>query len=362
MKKILMVSCDGLGNGGVQTVMMQIVRSLKTEFIFDALLFTNEVRYFDEEFLSYGGKIFRMPRYIKNNPILARCDVYFKYFLLYGKMKRLFKENCYDAIHCNNAYEAAICLKAAKKAGIKIRISHQHTEYSPANVFDKFLNRIYKKMLLKNATHLVGASHSSCVSYFGDGADFKVINNPYDEEKFKYTDFTYNSPVFVQVGNYGGNKNQVFSLKVFKKILKKYPDAVLHLVGSGNNEYASEIEKYIEDNNIQNNVFQYGAGTNVYDVLSKAGIFLMPSFKEGFGIVLIEAQAVGLNCYASDTIPPLTNVGGCTYLSLDDGADAWALKITDDIENGRIYRQKYNTDGFKTKNVVEEYKKIYGGN
>ena len=43
-KRVLMVSCEGLGNGGVQAIMMGIVRNLYTECHFDMLLFTSEKR------------------------------------------------------------------------------------------------------------------------------------------------------------------------------------------------------------------------------------------------------------------------------------------------------------------------------
>lgn len=358
-----MVSCDGLGNGGVQTVMMQIVRSLKKEYIFDALLFTNEVRYFDEEFLSYGGKIFRMPRYAKSNPIMARVDVYFKYFILYGKLKKLFRKNRYDVVHCHNAYEAAICVKVAKKVGIKVRISHQHTEYKANNVFDKILNKIYKRILLKNATHLIGASESACISYFGEAVAFEVVNNPYNEEKFVYTQgIDLDNPIICQVGNFSDNKNQKFTIEVFENIIKTYPDSKLHLLGNGSNEYSKQIEIYIEKNHLENKVFLYPSDEDVYSVVNKANIFIMPSLREGFGIVLIEAQAVGLNCYASDTIPKLTDVGGCTYLSLDKGAEYWAQRIIEDFKDGKIVRTKYDTENFTTKKVCERYKQMYGGN
>ena len=50
MKRVLMVSCEGLGNGGVQAVIMSIVRNLKNKYIFDILLFTDERRFYDNEF------------------------------------------------------------------------------------------------------------------------------------------------------------------------------------------------------------------------------------------------------------------------------------------------------------------------
>lgn len=50
MKKVLMVSCEGLGNGSVQNVIMNIVRNLNNKYLIDMLLFTNDRRYYDDEF------------------------------------------------------------------------------------------------------------------------------------------------------------------------------------------------------------------------------------------------------------------------------------------------------------------------
>jgi glycosyltransferase involved in cell wall biosynthesis len=163
------------------------------------------------------------------------------------------------------------------------------------------------------------------------------------------------------VGSFNVNKNQEFTLKVFKNIILYYPNAKLHLVGNTNNEYSLQIKRYIEEHNLENNVFLYPPHQDVYSVVNKSNIFIMPSLREGFGIVLIEAQAIGVNCYVSDTIPNSTNVGGCTYLSLENGPEYWAKIIIEDFKKGKIVRQKYDTENFTTKMVSEKYKQIYGG-
>lgn len=38
--------------------------------------------------------------------------------------------------------------------------------------------------------------------------------------------------------------------------------------------------------------------------------FVFPSYTEGFGLALLEAQASNLKCFASDSIPAATNVTG----------------------------------------------------
>ena len=118
MKKALMVSCEGLGRGGVQAVMMDIVRNLRGEYNFDMLLFTDEVRYYDEEFLSYGGKILRVPFYEGGNRILRKLDYYIRGGRLYRGIYKAIQENGpYDVIHCNNVYESALLDDELENAG-----------------------------------------------------------------------------------------------------------------------------------------------------------------------------------------------------------------------------------------------------
>ena len=96
-KRVLMVSCEGLGIGGVQNVMMNIVCNLSDEYAFDMLLFTDEKRYFDEEAEHYGV-IYRIP----NKE--TRIDYYIRFFRIFYGTYKLLKKNKYDVIHCNNDY------------------------------------------------------------------------------------------------------------------------------------------------------------------------------------------------------------------------------------------------------------------
>lgn len=62
-------------------------------------------------------------------------------------------------------------------------------------------------------------------------------------------------------------------------------------------------------------------------------IFVFPSIFEGFGLVLVEAQASGLCCFASDIVPNETKLSeNITYLPLDAGVERWADAITQSYE------------------------------
>ena len=126
-KRVLFVSCEGLGNGGVQAIIMGIVRNLHREYHFDILLFTSEKRYYDNEFLSYGGKIFRVPKYEGSNSLFRRLDYYIRDVYTYYRTKKILeKEPPYDIIHCNREFENAPLLFLASRLNIPVRISHAH--------------------------------------------------------------------------------------------------------------------------------------------------------------------------------------------------------------------------------------------
>lgn len=364
-EKILLVSCGGLGNGGVQAVMMHTVQNLSEKFIFDALLFTDEKRYYDDSFLAYGGSIIRIPHYNGRNSLRKRADYYLRGASLYHRIKQQIIQNGpYRAIHCNNQFESALCVKAAYECGIPVRIVHTHVITAASNPLRKALDSTYLKIIKKYATDLVGCSREACDSMYGEGSASLVILNPYDEIKFSPDRENLGRPrelMLLQVGSFNENKNQKFSIRVLAEIKKRYPNVRLNLVGFNTGNYQCEMEALVEQLNVKENVDVLASHTDTAQYLENTAVFLFPSHKEGFGIVLIEAQAMGVQCYVSDTVPKTTDRGGCTYLSLEDGPKAWADKIIEDYEVCRGRHQFYDCSQFASRRTTEIFDRLYSG-
>ena len=360
MKKVLMVSCEGLGNGGVQAVMMSIVRSLSSNVCFDMVLTTNERRHYDDEFESLGGKIFRFP--VPNNRLLARLEYYLRGFRLFFGLCKIMNSDKYDAIHCHNEFYSAFCIKAAKKAGVPVRICHTHIINSKASRLQNSYNQICRRMINKYATHKIGCSEEACKALYGVGAHSIVVNNPYDSNKFIFCAKSRSMfPVLMQIGAYSKNKNQLFSLDVVAKIKKKYPNVLFYMMGFGKGEYLTEINKKIESLALKNNVVFYPHDVDAASILKDVDYLLFPSKKEGFGIVAIEAQSVGVRVFASDMIPKTIDCGGVVFLSLNKGAENWANTLINDYEITRGEHKNYDCSAFCLENVMEVYQKIYEG-
>lgn len=361
MKKALMVSCEGLGRGGVQAVMMDIVRNLRGEYDFDMLLFTSQVRYYDEEFLSYGGKILRVPFYEGGNPIRRKLDYYVRGNSLYRRILKTIQENGpYDVIHCNNVYESALCLKAAKKLGIPVRITHMHVcdmSSRLRNLFDTH----YLKGIRRDATAWLACSREAGKAMYR-GSKFIDIPNAYNDTRFdpeKYPKQEKKELLLTQIGFFDANKNQEFSMQVLKSLRQRGADAHLALVGFGDG--VSRLQTLAEEMEIKPYVDFLVSDTDTPELLSRSAAFLLPSKKEGFGIVLVEAQAMGVRCYASSNVPQDANAGGCTYLPLSDGPEAWAKQILRDYENDGGATQNYDCSRFSATYITEQYRKLYRG-
>ena len=112
----------------------------------------------------------------------------------------------------------------------------------------------------------------------------------------------------------------------FAALLKKEPNAVLLLVGGG--EDMPKIQAKAHALGIAEHVRFLGVRSDVADLMQAMDVFVFPSLYEGLGIVLIEAQAAGLPCVVSNTIPReayLTDL--VTAERLSSSTETWADNI-----------------------------------
>lgn len=362
MKKILLVSCEGLGNGGVQAVMMSIVRKLHCEYKFDMLLFTSEKRFYDDEFLSYGGKIIRIPRYEGNSSLRARVDYYIRGHKLYRSViEKIIENGPYDVIHCNDEFESAIMIKAAARLNIPIRIAHTHIITKHTNLLERLVNGYRALVIEKYATKKLGCSNRACESFYINSSNVLLINNTYDEAKFSKNILNKkpNNLNIIQIGSFNYIKNQIFTIRVLNEIVKRYPKAKLRLIGFDMDNYLDDIRCEIGKLNLNDNVDVLPSDADTAALLSDSIALLLPSLQEGFGIVLVEAQAMGVCCLASTNVPDTANCGGVEFLKLEDGPEVWAKKIINYYENKELFKKEFDVSRFGSKEVMTVYRKLY---
>ena len=133
------------------------------------------------------------------------------------------------------------------------------------------------------------------------------------------------------------------------------------LVGGGT-VYRDKVKDLIKEKNMETYISVEVPEYNVPHAMAQADLFVFPSTFEGFGIVLIEAQALGLKCLASDIVTHEANCGGVDYLPLENGAEYWAEQIDRELGTDNSRQEPYDVSEFSVDNMSNRVYKRYTGN
>ena len=109
--------------------------------------------------------------------------------------------------------------------------------------------------------------------------------------------YTEANTVIGIVGRLDPWKGQMELLQAFDLMSKEYSGLKLLIVGSetpGEEGYKKQLEDYMKENTLEKDVTLIPFQPNVNEWMSAMDIFVMPSYEEAFGIVLVEAMAAGL--------------------------------------------------------------------
>ena len=103
---------------------------------------------------------------------------------------------------------------------------------------------------------------------------------------------------FVTVGRLIKRKGHEELIRVFGKLIKKFPQAQLSIAGDGDERVPLQL--LIETLSLQDHVELLGQVNNIPALLYAADFFVFTSHYEGFSGALIEAMMVGIPVVASD--------------------------------------------------------------
>jgi len=99
--------------------------------------------------------------------------------------------------------------------------------------------------------------------------------------------------VILSVSHLIKTKGIDLNLKAIAKLKQKYPDIIYLIIGKGKEK--KNLKKLVNELNLQNMVIFIGEVSHyeVMEYMTSCDIFSLPSWKEGFGVVYIEAMAHG---------------------------------------------------------------------
>lgn len=238
-------------------------------------------------------------------------------FIALFKLWRLFRNSHFDGVHSILPKSGLLAMLAAKVAGVPVRI-HTFTGQVWAN--KKGLGRqalkYLDKVLAMNATRVLADSHSqsqflidnnvvnaSSISVLAEGSVSGV-----DVSRFKFSadareqirlekSIPPDAIVFLFLGRLSKDKGLLDLSRAFG--IAAESDGKMHLLIVGPDEDSLESEFVALSVRFPGRVHRAGFTDCPEKYMSASDVFCLPSYREGFGTVIIEAASVGLPSIAS---------------------------------------------------------------
>ncbi|MBD5101525.1 MAG: glycosyltransferase family 1 protein [Subdoligranulum sp.] len=350
-----------MDSGGIEAVVLNYYRHIDRDKVqFDFYFAEGSSLPQREELERLGAGLYPIPAY--------------SHLVAYHKALYIaFKQHGYRIVHAHLSTMSLFPLFAAWRAGVPVRICHNHSTAhwgEGVKTLLKYILRPFNKLF---ATDWFACGEKTGRWMYGDKAfdagKVTIMPNAIDTAKFAYDaearvdlreELGIPQDAFVvgHVGRFTYAKNHSFLVKVFTELYKQKPKAHLLLIGEG--ELKEQIRQQVQALGLQDKVIFTGARQDVNKLYSVMDVFCLPSFYEGMPLVAWEAQANGLPCVLADTMSKeAAQNSRVPFLMLHTVPSVWATTILTetkrekiaviDIYEYAVHMTEFYTETFKRK-------------
>lgn len=322
-----------------------------------------------------------LPEYIHYKPISMNRGFSSDGIRAIKEMIKLFKEEKFDLVQYSTPNAACYASLASRIAGVPCRL---YCQWGIAYVgFQGYMRKALKlmeKMICKCSTKvepdsfgnlkfsyaekLYGAE-KSCVIWNGSASGvnldkFDITRKAeWKQEIRKRYSIPENAVVYIFIGRITKDKgiNELFA--AFKSLLFEHKDVYLLLVGN------LEISKSVDPDLFAwsqeaSQVIYCGFTNEVEKYLAASDVYLLPSYREGFGSAVVEAEAMGVPVIVSDIPGPTDAMINNKTGLLTPKADA--DKLYDNmllLYNSPELREEYGEKGREFADTLFEQKELF---
>lgn len=248
-------------------------------------------------------------------------------------LNKALNEGRFDVCHVHgNSGMVLPELIVAKRSRVMAVACHCHNTGCEHPVLHRLLRRFVPQFC-----DCMFACSEEAGRWLFDDAECTVLPNSFELSKFAFDaearcslrasygidDSTY---VLGNVARLNPEKNHAFLIDVFTDFHAEHPDSALIIAGGGPGK--ENVKSLIESSPARDSIMLLGNVTDPSKLYSAMDCFVFPSMHEGLGIVLVEAQLAGLDCFVSSDVPNAARVSDRFYsLSLSTPAVEWVSEI-----------------------------------
>lgn len=236
-----------------------------------------------------------------------------------GELLRYFKEMNFDSVQAQASKPSLLTAIAAKQAGIPVRI-RIFTGQIWCNMtgFKRQIFKIIDRLTVRLNTHILadgkpqmeylieqGIVKREKIRVLGNGSicgvDASKFNPNIEERREVRKELGYadNDVVYTFLGRLRKEKGIREILSAFNKLVVECPQARLILFGRDEDNCTSWLKEFPNIND-GSKVNIYGYTNQPYRMLQAGDVYMLPSYREGFGMSVLEASCMKLPVICSD--------------------------------------------------------------
>lgn len=241
---------------------------------------------------------------------------------------------CRRVIYAHNDMDAELNTRITMKREI---LCNAYRTYDAVAVVTEDLIPATEKV----GNHMTAYGHAPNISVVKNVIDYEKIlrmgDEPlaFDEETKSTVSFERLQEILdsdavkmINIGRFSPEKGHMRLMQQFAKLLQSYPDSYLILLGSRGVLYEETLAE-AERLGVGEHIVIIYYLSNPYALLKRCDAFVFSSFYEGFGLVLAEADILGVPCVSTDIVGPkrfMERYGGKLVENSDAGV-AEALEL-----------------------------------
>jgi glycosyltransferase involved in cell wall biosynthesis len=275
------------------------------------------------------------------------------------RLHRIVREFHPDVVHCHMV-TGSVLARLLRTFNSYRLVSHIHNVHQRSSC------------LMRLADLVIASSDGVAISMSSQGVPhckmrvvrYRTLGSPRLPAFDSYNPAELQQPAIVTVAGMYKRKGITTLLKAFELVAHDFPAAHLYLVGDGPDRAAFESQAAVSPD--PGRIHFEGFQRNPQTYMRSSAIFVLASYRESFGLVLLEARQAGAAIVASDVdgIPEALDHGAAGILCAPGDVESLANAMRRLLSDPVVYRYwkdaaSKNLSKFEVGHMVEQVHAVY---
>jgi glycosyltransferase involved in cell wall biosynthesis len=227
------------------------------------------------------------------------------------KLYRIIKKEKINIIHSHNFSPNFWGRLIGYITGVHVLIITEHTIATTKSRVQKLIDRLLSGITDKiiAVSHRVRDSHieqekispEKIITIYNGIEGLNIDDDnmlTFKNEFKKWANIPHTHYLITTIGRLESPKGHINLFKAIPLVINRYPQTTFLIVGDGS--LRNQLEDLVQRLNIKENIVFTGFRSDISDILYISDLCVVPSYREGFSITVLEAMSVGKPVVATD--------------------------------------------------------------